>query len=271
MTVILAAELHAVIEQVVPHMSDDDTLPVINSIHLEVSDGYLFATATDRFTIATARANVAAEANWSNVHIPGDQLAIVQEWLKVAIGTVTIDIAEDNDAMAVTFQVKGSSLRVEYNARAYDRFPDWRKLLLKALGDAKPVPMTGVTTKYLARWEKAAKIMQFWQSRPDAPIVFMDEMGHFIGMQMPVRHDVTREGLLAKWQSVMAPKALVKGQEYRLDIQWADAQGDPWEYTGRDTRDGEPLMRLVGIEDDDHSLGKVITEFGPLTPAQQAA
>ncbi|MFE0887857.1 phiSA1p31-related protein [Streptomyces rochei] len=266
MTAILAAELHAVIEQVVPHMSDDDTLPVINSIHLEVADGYLFATATDRFTVATARADVAAEAHWTNVHIPAEQLATVQEWLKAAFGTVTIDIVEDNDAMAVTFQAKGSSLRVEYNARAYKRFPDWRKLLLKALGDAKPVPMTGVTTKYLARWEKAAKIMHFWQSRPDAPIVFMDEMGHFIGMQMPVRHDVTREGLLAKWQSVMAPRALVKGQEYRLDIEWADAQGDPWRYTGRDTAEGEPLMQLVGIAED-HPLGTVITEFGPLTPA----
>lgn len=271
MTAILAAELHAAIKQVVPHMSDNDTLPVINSIHLEVADGYLFATATDRFTIATARADVATEAKWTNVHIPAEQLATVQEWLKAALGTVTIDIAEANDATAVTFQAKGSSLRVEYNARAYKRFPDWRKLLLKALGDAKPVPMTGVTTKYLARWEKAAKTMQYWQSRPDAPIVFMDEMGHFLGMQMPVVHNVTREDLLAKWKSVMAPKALNDGQEYRLDIQWADAQGDPWEYTGRDTRDGEPLMRLVGIEDDDHPLGKVITEFGPLTPAPQAA
>jgi hypothetical protein len=266
MTAILAAELHAVIEQVVPHMSDDDTLPVINSIHLEVSDGFLFATATDRFTVATARAVVATEDKWTNVHVPADQLATVQEWLKATLGTVTIDVAERNDAITLTFQAKGSSLRMEYNARAYRRFPDWRKLLLKALGDAKPVPMTGVTTKYLARWEKAAKIMQFWQSRPDAPIVFMDELGHFIGMQMPVRHDVTREGLLAKWQSVMAPKAVVKGQEYRLDIEWADAQGDPWKYTGRDTVEGEPLMQLVGIAED-HPLSTVITEFGPLTPA----
>ena len=55
MTTVTAAELHRMIEQVVPHMSDDDTVPVINSVQMEARDGYLFVSATDRYTMAVAR------------------------------------------------------------------------------------------------------------------------------------------------------------------------------------------------------------------------
>ena len=269
MTTVTAAELHRMIEQVVPHMSDDDTLPVINSVQLEARDGYLFATATDRYTMAIARTVITTPETWRNVFIPAENVPVLLAWLKPTFGTATIGLREDEDETSVTFTSKTSSITIEYSNRPHSKLPDWRKILHRYIAaEPEVVPLTGFTTKYLARWQKAAKTVQCWQYSATGAFVVMDELGYFLGMQMPVHHQISRDDLLAKWQGSLARIAYDGPDAYSLEHQWADAQGDPWEYTGRDNVDGEPLMRLVGIEDDDHPLSKVITEFGPLTPIQ---
>jgi len=268
-TTVPAAELHRMIEQVLPHMSNDDTLPVINSVQLEARDGWLFATATDRYTMAVARAPITTPATWREICIPGESIHALAAWLKPTIGTVTIGIRREEDEVSVTFTSKTGAMTVEYASRSYSKLPDWRKLLHRYI-DATPqlTPLTGFTTEYLARWEKATKTLQCWQYGETGALVVMDELGYFLGMQMPVRHEITRDDLLSKWRGSLARIAYDSGTGYSLERQWADAQGDPWEYTGRDNRDGQPLMRLVGIDDDEHTLADLITQYGPLTPVE---
>lgn len=269
MTTVTATELHRMIEQVVPHMSDDGTLPAINSIQLEARDGYLFATATDRYTMAVARTAITSADTWRDVFIPAEHIPALLAWLKSAFGTVTIGTRLEEDDGAVTITSKNSSITVEFSRRYYGKLPDWRKLLHGYIAsEPQPVALTGFTTKYLARWQKAAKTVQCWQYGATGALVVMDELGYFLGMQMPVRHEITRDDLIAKWRGSLARIAYDDGTPYGLEHQWADAQGDPWEYTGRDNRDGQPLMRLVGIDDDEHTLADLITQYGPLTPIQ---
>lgn len=266
MTTIAAAELHHMLEQVIPHMSDDDTLPVINSIHLETRDGYLFASATDRYTMGIARTAITTDDHWTNVFIPSEYLPTVTAWLEAAVGLVALTVTRDDDEATLALAGKSGTLRIDYDGRSYKHLPSWRTVLRDQLNaEPKPVPLTGFTTKFLARWEKAASVLQCWQYGAYGALVLMDEMGGFLGMQMPVRHEITRDDLVAKWRGTLARYATVEGQEYNLETQLADKQGDPWEYTGRD-RFGEPLMRLVGIDDDDHTLAAVIAMFGPLSP-----
>src|SRR5205807_209534 len=47
--------LAKLIKPVLPHMSDDDTLPAIHAVHLSARDGHLYAMATDRYTLAVNR------------------------------------------------------------------------------------------------------------------------------------------------------------------------------------------------------------------------
>jgi len=257
------------IEQVVPHMSNDDTLPVINSVQLEARDGYLFATATDRYTMAVARTPITSPDVWHDIFIPAENIPALEAWLKPTFGTVTIGIRQEEDEASVTFTSKTSSMTIEYASRTYSKLPDWRKILHRYISaEPQPTPLTGFTTKYLARWQKAAKTLQSWQYGETGALVLMDELGYFLGMQMPVRHEITRDDLLAKWSGSLARIAYDHGTPYSLEHQWVDAQGDPWEYTGRDNRNGQPLMRLVGIDEDEHTLADLITEYGPLTPAQ---
>lgn len=266
MTTIAAAELHHMLGQVLPHMSEDITLPVINSVHIEARDGYLFASATDRYTMGIARTAITTSDRWTNVFIPAEHIPTVNSWLEATIGTVTLTVIRDEDEATLVLTGKSGTLRIDYDGRSYRHLPNWRTVLRDQL-NAEPqlVPLTGFTTKYLARWEKAASVLQGWQYGAYGALVLMDEMGGFLGMQMPVRHEISRDDLVAKWRGSLARYATVDGQEYNLESRWADEQGDPWEYTGRD-RFGEPLMRLVGIDDDDHTLAAVIATFGPLSP-----
>ncbi|WP_326739097.1 DNA polymerase III subunit beta family protein [Streptomyces sp. NBC_01022] len=269
MTHIAASDLHRMIEQVTPHMSDDDTLPVINAIHLEARNHDLTAVATDRYTIGVGRTNLVDGDRWTAL-IPAVELASVTAWLKIAETTTVSIVAgfgvNEGDS-TLTFSGNGGSLRIAYPTSHYGHFPNWRSLLRDALnGDPQAVPLSGLTTKFLDRWQHADKTLHFFQAGPKKPLVFLDDTGDFIGMQMPINNEqVTRTQLASRWSATLTRFAYFEGEGYNLDIQWADKQGDPWEYTGND-RIGEPLMRLVGIEDDDHTLASVIAMFGPLSP-----
>lgn len=267
---ITAAELRLMLAQVTPHMSHDDTLPVINSVHLEARDGYLFAVASDRYTLAVARTAITSDTHWKNTFVPAEKIPALEAWLDSAFDTVTLAVIKADDAATLTITGKTGSMSIDYSNSEYRHFPDWRKLFRAQL-DAKPqpVPLTGYTTKYLSRWEQAATVLQGWQYGPQGALVLMDEMGCFMGMQMPVRHQITRDDLLAKWQGSLTRLAYVDDQQYSLDTQWSDKDGDVWEYTGRD-RYSAPLMRVVGIEDDDHTLADLIAQYGPISPLPTA-
>lgn len=271
MTTITAAEFRHMLTQTAPHMSDDDTLPVINSVHLEARDGYLFAVASDRYTLAVARTSITSADTWTDAFVPAEHLPTLTAWLDSSFGTVTISVGRDDEEVTLAFTRKDGYMRFSYSNRDYRNFPDWRKVLRGQL-DAEPQPvlLTGFTTKYLSRWEKATSVLQCWQYGPRGALVLIDQMGGFLGMQMPVhREDLQRDDLLAKWRGSLTRLAYVDGQSYSLDVQWSDAQGDPWEYTGRD-RQGEPLMRVVGIDGDDHTLADLLALYGPINPIPAA-
>lgn len=271
MTTITAAQLQHMLDQVKPHMSTDDTLPVINSVHLEVRDGYLFAAATDRYTLAVSRVAVTTADNWTHSFIPGENLPALEAWLEAAVGTVTLAVSNAADDGTLTITGKTGSMTIAYNSRAYKNFPSWRNLVRNEIdSQPQPVSLTGFTTKYLARWQQAGTVIQCWQNKPSSPLIVMGETGDFLGLQMPVRHEISRNDLTDQWRRSLTRVACVDDREYSLDIQWSDSQGDPWEYTGKD-RFNEPLMRLVGIDDDHHTLAQLVKQYGPLTPLEDTA
>lgn len=60
MTIINIAsnEFIAAIKRVLPHACTDDTLPVLTCIRFEVKHGYLYLSATDRYTIGESRIRI---------------------------------------------------------------------------------------------------------------------------------------------------------------------------------------------------------------------
>lgn len=266
-----SSALHHMFKQVIPHMDDpENCMPVISSVRLEARDGWLYALATDRFTFAASRRKVTHDSDAIG-HVPGNLVPAVAAWLDVTSQsneTVTISLpVDDGDDGPLFFTAPGrGKLTIEYDADDYKSYPDWRKIFHNAL-KAEPgaVPVSGVTTRFLARWPEAADKLMFWQAGPMKPVVFLDTLGYFAGMQMPFRTELAdREDVAPAWIAATVPTAKVDGITYDLDKTWEDRHGDPWTYSGDDTPDGVPLMVIEGIEDDPHPLDRLIGQYGPL-------
>jgi hypothetical protein len=267
MTSILAEELRQMIDRVSPHMSEEDVLPIINCVRIEHSDGFLFAVATDRYTIGVARSAVVNTGETWQFSIPAAQLKSVTSWLKCTSGNVDLTTRRDGDQMKTRLHSAGSFLEFSSRAEYAGTYPRWRGILRTALTDEpKAISVATCDARFLARWKHGATLLHTWQAGPHAPIVFMSDDPGFIGAQMPVRpEDNSRDKLVDRWLGALIPTAEVNGITYRLDRQWSDKDGDVWEYTGHERR-AEPLMRVVGIEDDDHTLTDLIALYGPIEP-----
>ncbi|MFD6025669.1 DNA polymerase III subunit beta family protein [Streptomyces griseoluteus] len=269
MITIAAKDLRHMLQQVAPHMSDDDTLPTINSVRLETRDGWLYASATDRYTFAVSRRMHLNEAEQRAAHIPGHHVPNVLAWLDTmavrALDNIELSLPFDGISSITFTGIGGDRLETGHVSSDYKHFPDWRKIFHAAL-TAEPVaiPLTGFTTKFLARWEHAAERLTTWQQGPGKPIVLLDELGYFAGLHMPVRQEgASRASEAADWIAATTPTATVGGTTYDLTETWLDVNGDPWTYSGKDDGD-EPLMVMDGIEDDPHTLARLIAEYGPL-------
>jgi hypothetical protein len=266
---ISANDLHRMFQQVTPHMSDDEYIPVIHSIRLEGRDGWLYAVASDRYTLGTARREILSDCN-RTAHVPGWVVPSLTAWLAGAADsgeTVSLSLPADDQSAPLTFTAPGrSTLTIDYDADDYKDFPDWRKILHAAL-TAEPgiVPLSGYTTRFLSRWEHAAEKLTVWQEAPGKPFVFLDELGYFAGLHMPVRYQLSRDEVAPGWIAATTPTGAVDGITYDLTKTWADRHGDPWSYSGNDTPDGMPLMILDGIDDDPHPLDRLVAQYGPLS------
>jgi hypothetical protein len=263
-----ASALHHMFQQVTPHMSDDDTLPVIHNVRIEARDGHLYAIATDRYTLAIARRVIVGDVDRAG-YIPGALIPAVTEWLKgVAESGDSVSISwPADDVVAFSAPARGK-LTTEFDLSDYAHYPDWRKIFREALtAEPGPVPVTGFNTSFLARWQHSAPKLAAWQTGPMKPLVLIDYDGGFIGMQMPYRTEETRAALSSEWLAAIERTATVDGIKYDLDKTWADVDGDSWTYSGKDMPDGMPLMVLDGIEDDPHPLARLIEQYGPLRAA----
>ncbi|GAA2803523.1 hypothetical protein [Streptomyces showdoensis] len=263
MTTILASDLQRMLKQAAPHASTEDTIPALTAVHLESRDGYLYAVTTDRFTMAVARQSVLNTGEWKT-SISGTHIPTLLSWLKTSTD-VSIQVT-GGSVPTVVLSGTVNSLTV---AALPDStvLPDWRRLFRKYFDmGLNPVPLSGVTPKYLARWKDAAQVLHLWQAAPGAALVFMDDRSEFIGMQMPIRNDHTsREELFDGWRKSLTRYVDVGDIRFNLDEDMVDKDGDPWKYSGEE-RGGEPLVHLLGIEDDVFPLSTAVSQFG-LQPA----
>lgn len=264
-----AKDLHRMLQQVTPHMADpDEYLPALACIRVEATDdGWLYAVATDRYTLAVARHETLADTSGIG-YLPAQLVPAVTAWLAQAAehGQAVKLALPTHDQQAIALRAPGSGrLSIETDTNGHKGVPNWRTLLHAQL-KAEPVavPLTGFTTRFLARWQQADLKVHAWQAGPHRPLIVAAESGDFLGLQMPVRSELTQGEATPGWLAATAPRATVDGTTYRLDRSWKDRDGDPWTYSGKDTTDGMPLMVVDGFEEDPHPLDRLIAWYGPL-------
>ncbi|WP_371497654.1 hypothetical protein OG871_17055 [Kitasatospora sp. NBC_00374] len=192
-------DLPAIVRQLTPHISTDDTLPILNGIYLEATGTHLFAAATDRYTFALARREAAENDRsepWRAL-ITRHDLTALRALFPTRRRPADLTLTHDRGCTRhpdgfLTVSDGTRTLRLSASASLARRFPKWRPLFSAALA-AEPHQNTEAlySAAFLARWATAAERWQpitTWSAGPDKPLLVA--VGHdFLGLQMPVRLD----------------------------------------------------------------------------------
>lgn len=176
--------LKLLLDQTVDHMGPDSLEPMYG-IRLDVDSQYLYAVATDRYTIAAARYRLdSGDQNqdpWARL-IPGDIVPALREWVDTMKGSEYVTISSAKDRLV--FDGPLADLTVATNTGI--SFPDWRGLFRTIAAqtvDGEPFP--ALNSDFLPRW---AAIKQSLRTRVTADrkaVLFFGQ--DFIGAQMPSR------------------------------------------------------------------------------------
>jgi hypothetical protein len=179
-----AHQLMLLLDKTADHIADD-SLEILHGVRLDVDSQYLYAVASDRYTIAAARYRLNTgdqnQEPWART-IPGDFLPALRSWLATTKGSenITVSTAEDR----LVFGGPLADLTVA--TKTVREFPDWRGLLRGIASqsvDGDPFP--ALNTFYFPRWAGAGQSLRTRVTADRKAVLFIGE--DFIGAQMPSR------------------------------------------------------------------------------------
>ncbi|MEU3564603.1 hypothetical protein [Kitasatospora sp. NPDC006786] len=193
-----AADLARILEQTAPHRGDHEYWPRLAVTRLDADDRHLHAMATDRFTIAVARATTTTVTKgrpWA-ASVNADDAGLLAVWARGRGYDEPVRLVLDGQSL----QASTLTSRLTVPVSTGDYVVQWRPFLRQHLEQPlAPMDLTGLDTQYLRRWEQADTRLAYSQAGPEQPLIVSGE--NFIGMQMPVRRGdgQTRATLAADW------------------------------------------------------------------------
>ncbi|MFE2140248.1 hypothetical protein ACFXA3_00515 [Streptomyces sp. NPDC059456] len=183
MTVTINAHsLGRLIDKVSGHMGSEYT-EIIHGIRLDVDSTYLYAVASDRYTMAAARHKHDGDGEAFARTIPARYLRSLREWTTLQKGQHSITISTEPGRLV--FASPADELRIAVTDNL--GFPDWRGLIRGALDEpAQEEPFTALNAGFLARWNAAGDSIRVRVAAEDKALaIFAPD---FVGIQMPVRY-----------------------------------------------------------------------------------
>ncbi|MFF8918391.1 hypothetical protein ACF08M_35095 [Streptomyces sp. NPDC015032] len=216
-----AHQLGRLISRTVDHVDDDDRTPALHGIRLEADATFLYAAATDRYTIAAARyrhhspGNEHQDDTDTNAIVPFARtlptaaLPALREWINTVPSHDPVTVAPDGDRLRFTSTSGEINIAVNPDAE----FIDWRGLLR---GISEQTPETGadtapvfpaLDTQLQARWKNADTVVRVRTTGDRQPLLVAGE--DFLGAQMPcrARHDsdtlITLDDVRAAWHDTL--------------------------------------------------------------------
>ncbi|MFJ5129909.1 hypothetical protein ACIP80_33090 [Streptomyces sp. NPDC088555] len=218
-----AHQLGRLIARTSDHISDDDRTPALHGIRLEADTEYLYAAATDRYTLAAARYRHHSPDNQHNDAeavvpfartLPTAALPALREWISAAPGHDPVTVTPTGDRLR--FTTANGEINISVNPDA--EFVDWRGLLRGVIEQTpdtgSPVPVfPAFDTRLQARWQSADTVVRFRVTGDQQALLVAGE--DFLGAQMPCRacHDsdtlTTLDDVCATWDGVLSASPAV--------------------------------------------------------------
>ncbi|MFF1702389.1 hypothetical protein [Streptomyces sp. NPDC058252] len=203
------------LQQVSDHMSTDKTLPTLSGIYFEARGVFLYAVATDRYTIAVVRRRleIRAARPWA-VLVGAQELKSLRAFARFNRRTPLTVAHRPGPALAV--RAGGQSLEVpgfDGELPALWARGQWRETLAHLHSAPNLRQELTLNPSLLARWGRSGGAdrnapLTVWTGGPLKPLVITcgDD---FVGLQMPIR--VTsdapqRADIVAGWRD-LAPHA----------------------------------------------------------------
>ncbi|GAA1887624.1 hypothetical protein GCM10009837_06710 [Streptomyces durmitorensis] len=221
MTVTINAhQLGRLIDKTISHIGSESH-ESLHGIRLDIDARYLYAVATDRFTMVAARYGLNHDEKdqepWART-IPADYLPSLREWINSMKGAEYITIeAGDN-------RIVFDSPQTTYSAAVSSslEFPDWRGLLRSITEQTvDEVPFPAIDSRMLKRFSDTDDILRVRVTAEQKPVLVFGE--DFIGAQMPCRYtgvgavkEETFETVSSLWLWTLAAGA--KGVDMATDI-----------------------------------------------------
>ena len=177
-----AHQLKLLLDQTADHMGHEG-VEQLHGIRLDVDDQYLYAVATDRYTIAAARYRLAAsdqnQEPWARL-IPGDIVPALRQWIDTMKGAEYLTISTAMDR--IVFDGPLADLTVATNTAL--EYPDWRGLFRTiAAQTVEGEPFPALNTDFLPRWAAIRQSLRVRFTADRKAVLFFGE--NFIGAQMP--------------------------------------------------------------------------------------
>lgn len=179
-----AHQLGLLIDKTIAHIGDE-TIKSLHGIRFDVDGRYLYAVASDRYTLAVARYKLdhgdTAQEPWACT-IPGTSLKALREWTASHKGAAPIKIRDDEDAVVFHSQQATLSVTVDRSLE----FPDWRGLLRTITEYAvEERPFPAFDSSKLARFGSTEDYFRVRVSADEKAALLVSE--DFIGAVMPAR------------------------------------------------------------------------------------
>jgi DNA polymerase III beta subunit, central domain len=177
-----AHQLGLMLDKTTVHMGGDHN-EQLHGIRLDMDSSYLYAVATDAYTIAAARYGLnhgdCDQEPWQAL-LPGEHATTVREWARAMKGAdwITVSLAKDR----LVFEGPNTDLNITVNTAL--EYPDWRGLFRRMTAqtvDGEPFP--ALNSDYMQRWASAEQSLRTRVTADRKAVLFFGE--DFIGAQMP--------------------------------------------------------------------------------------
>ena len=193
--------LSRLVAQTKPHMAGKDDPEALQSIIFDHDGTYLYAMATNRFTMAVSRTQITSSDDkpWTAV-VHRLQVPEVEAAIKL-LDTKPINVKRTNTQMVLSGE---SGSRIAINLSQPDQEPlSWRKFLIPLLEKKPTTAEMSMTPKFFGAWKNLPGPVSMWCVGDMKPTLIL--ASDFIGMQMPVRtseaHDLTVRRELDAWKA----------------------------------------------------------------------
>jgi hypothetical protein len=202
--------LSRLVNQAKPHMGDRNDVETLQSITFDHDGSYLYAMATNRFTLGVSRTQLlkAEDEPWSAV-IHRTQVQELAAAIKL-LDTKPVNLERTETQLILSGE---SGSRIAINLLQPKQGPlNWRKYLLPQLDKAAATAQMAMTPKFFGAWKELPGPVQMWSVGEHQPTIIV--AADFIGMQMPIRtsdsHDLTVRRELDAWKATKVDEASVE-------------------------------------------------------------